>query len=273
MLRCVYRRRTKRGVSTILGILLMVGILFTSVIPLFMYVNEVNNYYDRTVVDLKIEDQERSMEDLTVYAFGHDNTSTAIDVFLINTGPVSLNITRIWVMSRDLNKTLIFDSTNLTSLPLQLIASNQTTIEMLDLVSILMYPDPNGEKVDYFNIEVATNRGNKYSSQTNSLHKIQGGWETGTQNFQIQVIIVSDWGLSTYRIEVDGADNSTSGFYDRVESFQIHGEFFTVIPVPKVGSYLVTVSKQQGQQWNEIGNSTVVLTWAHPSALREFDDT
>lgn len=263
------RRRKKRGVSTVLGILLMVGILFTSVIPLFMYVNEVNNYYDRTVVDLKIEDQERSVEDLTVYAFGHNDTSESIDVFLINSGPVSLNVTRIWVMRTDLEKTLIFNSTNLSCLPLQLVASAQATIEDLNITSIIM----DDEELDFFNIEVATNRGNKYSSQTNSLHKISGGWETGSQDFQIQVIIISDWGLNNYRIEVDGADNSTTGFYDRVESFQIHGEFFTVIPVPKAGYYNVTVSKQHGSEWDEIGNSTVVLTWAHPSALREFDDT
>ena len=269
MIRHVSRRRKKRGISTVLGILFMVGILFTSVIPLFMYVNEVNNYYDRTVVDLKIADQERSMEDLTVYAFGHNET--AIDVFIINSGPISLNITHIWIMRKDLQDTLIFNSTNCEDLPLQLIASRQATIENLTLTPIIT----GTESMDYFNIEVATERGNKYSSQNNPIHRISSGeWESSTQELQIQVIVKSDWGLDIYLVEVEGVDNSTSGFYDRTESFQLHGDFFTIFSIPKIGSYNVTVNAWQGGGYNRfVGESTAVLTWSHPNALRKFDDT
>ncbi len=52
-------RRKKRGVASVLGILIMVGILMTSILPTFIYVNEVNNYYDRAVVELKIVDEDR----------------------------------------------------------------------------------------------------------------------------------------------------------------------------------------------------------------------
>jgi len=248
----------------------MVGILFTTIIPLFIYVNEVNNYYDRTVVNMKIADQERSMEDLDVYAFGHSQTSEKIDVFLVNRGSVSLNVTRIWVMRKDLQKTLIFTSVNLSCLPLQLDASAQITIENLSLTTIL-----ESENLNYFNIEVATERGNKYPSITNPLHKTAFGWETGVQDFQIQVIVLSDWGLNEYKVETIGADNSTSGFYDIVKSYQVHGDFFTIIPVPRAGSYNVTVWKWKGGGYNaKVGNSTVVLlTWSHPSTLRKFDDT
>ena len=43
MARYRFRRRKKRGVASVLGILLMVGILITSILPTFIYVNEVNN--------------------------------------------------------------------------------------------------------------------------------------------------------------------------------------------------------------------------------------
>ena len=153
-----FLRKKNKGISTVLGILFMVGILLTAVIPLFIYVNEVNNYYDITTIDMKIVDDKRSMEDLDVFAFGHNQTSTAIDVFLVNRAPFSLNITRIWVIRTDLQKTLIFNSTNVVSLPLQLRASTQATIENLNLVTIL-----ENETIDYFNIEVATERGKKYA--------------------------------------------------------------------------------------------------------------
>ena len=271
MTRSKYNKCKKKGVASVLGILLMVGILITSILPTFIYINEVNNYYDRVVVELGIADQDRSLEDLTVFGYAHNETGKAIDIFLINSGSISLNVTRIWVIRSDLKDKILYNSTNLACLPLQMIASNRTTITNLDLTAIVT----DNENLDYFNIEVSTNRGKKYSSQTNSLHYTSTGeWETGTQDFQIQVIVASGWGLSNYQIEVTGVDNSTSGYYDRAVSYQVHGDFFTVFSIPKIGSYNVTVNEWEGGGYNRpVGESTVVLTWSHPNALRQFDDT
>ena len=268
MHRYLYRhRRTKRGISTVLGILLMVGILFTSVIPLFLYVNEVNNYYDRTVVDLKIADQERSMEDLVVFAYGLDG-SEKIDVSLINRGPVSVNVTRIWVVRRDLQDMLIFNSTNLGEyLPLHLSPSAQSTIQNVTLASIIT----NNINLDYFNIEVATERGNKFSSQTNWLHFIWTTltWETGTMEFQIHVIVLSTQGNDRYKIEIEGIYNTTH--YDFIDSSIVQGQFFTVFTLPMTGTYNLTVTNIKATDYH-VGNSTIVLTWIHPTAVRQFDD-
>lgn len=267
MIRYVYRRRAKRGVSTVLGILLMVGILCTSIIPLFMYVNEVNNYYDRTVVDLKIADQERSMEDLTVYAYGHNDT--AIVVFLANRSPLSVNITRIWVMRWNLNRTSIFNSTIDSRLPLQIRASGQDSIDLNieDIIDVI------NENLNSFNIEVATERGNKFSSQTNSLHRIVEGeeyrWETGAFEFQISVIVLSDQGNDRYFIEIEGIYNTTH--YDFVDSSTVQGQFFSIFTVPMPGIYNVTVTNIKGPP-SHVGNSTVALTGIHPTAVRQFDD-
>jgi len=244
----------------------MVGVLFTSIIPLFMYVNEVNNYYDRTVVDLKIADQERSREDLTVYAYGNNDEST-IDVSFINRGSVAANITRIWVMRGDLQDTLIFNSTNLSSLSLLLRPSAQETIGDLNIAEIIT----NQSDLDFFNIKVATERGNQFSSQTNSLHKlITGEWETGTMEFQIQVIVLSDQGNDRYLIEVEGIYNTSH--YNFIDSSTVQGQFFTVFTVPASGTYNLTVSNIRGQTPKHVGNSTIVLTWIHPKAIRQFDD-
>ena len=105
-----YHRRRRRGVASAIGILLMVGILMTSVIPLFMYVNRVNNYYDRTVAEMKIADDDRGREDLEVYAYGA--SSTSISVWLRNKGAVPVNVSRIRVMREDLERIMIFNSTN-----------------------------------------------------------------------------------------------------------------------------------------------------------------
>ena len=266
MIGYVFRRRTKRGISTILGILFMVGILITSIIPLFMYVNEVNNYYDITVVDMKIADQDRSMEDLTVYAYGYNDT--AIVVFLVNRSPLSVNITRIWVMRWNLNRTSIFNSTIDSRLPIHIRASGQVSID-LNIEDIIAIKD----NLNSFNIEVATERGNKFSSQTNSLRRIVEGeeyrWETGAFKFQISVIVLSDQGNDRYFIEIEGIYNTTH--YDFVDSSTVQGQFFSIFTLPMPGTYNVTVSNIKGPPYH-VGNSTVALSGIHPTAVRQFDD-
>ena len=158
-------RRKRRGVASILGVLIMVGILITSILPTFIYVNEVNNYYDRTVVNLKIADEDRDYEDLEVHAYGHNATS--VDVLIINRAPLASNITRIWVMNTTLQDAWIYNSTNRPDLPLYLSASEQTSIR-LDFTGI------NSEGTSY-RIEVTTDRGNKFSSATNPLTYTVGG--------------------------------------------------------------------------------------------------
>jgi hypothetical protein len=148
----------------------MVGILFTTIIPLFIYVNTVDSYYDTTVVNMGIADHERGMEDLTVYAHW-SNDSYVVRLQLINDGPISIKVTRIWVMSEDLQRYNLFTSENVSTalnghdLPLHLNPSNQATIENLTLTIIdPLYPEKN-----VFYVEVATARGNVFASSTNPL--------------------------------------------------------------------------------------------------------
>ena len=262
MIRRVSRRRKKRGISTVLGILFMVGILFTSVIPLFMYVNEVNNYYDRTVVDLKIEDQERSMEDLAVYAYGHNESSTDIDVFLHNTGSISLNVTRIWVMEHYLNKTLIFNVT-------KQLTPGQENVTRLDIGEII---DPENEEYNYFIIEVTTTRGNKFASQTNMLHRTTAGWQTWTQDYQIQILIIRpSWGVGAYAIEITNSTEETGHYYNLIFTEKIHGSYFTVVTLPRPGSYNVTAwEKDDFPYGSYIDTDEVTLTWTRPQTIVKF---
>jgi hypothetical protein len=244
-----YPKQKKRGISTVLGVLLMVGILFTTVIPLYLYINSVNNYYDRAVVNAKIADQERSMEDLDVYVFGHNETSTSIDVAIINRAPLTITVTRIWVMRSDLQKILIFTAENVSSLPLQLIASDQLTIGDLDIAPILGDPDK-----DYFNIEVTTARGNVFPSETNPLHH-NGGWVPGENPPWVEVMVRSDWDYDSYRIEVFNVEEPSQSHVREID--HIHGDYFTIIPIYNAGVYNVTA-------WNthhgyRVGSKEVIV--------------
>ena len=252
-------RKKKRGVASVLGILLMVGILITSILPTFIYVNEVNNYYDRTVVVMKIEDNDRSMENLEVYAYGHNETS--VDVFIVNRSPLATNISRIWVLKNTLQDAWIFNSTNRPDLPLFLGASEQITLR-LDFTDI-------NEPGNSYNIEVTTERGNKFSSTTNPLTYTQDEqWQTGTTEFQIQVIIQSNQGQDRYLIQIFGPESH----YDFVDSTTVQGMFFSIFSVPQAGQYNITVHNIKSGSYL-VGNMTRILTWIYPSTYCQFDDT
>ena len=253
-------RKRKRGVASVIGILLMVGILITSILPTFLYVNEVNNYYDRTVVDLKITDNERRLEYLEVYAYGHNDTS--VDVFIINRAPLASNISRIWVLNNTLQDAWIFNSTNRPDLPLYLGAAEQTTLR-LDFTNI------KEEGCSYI-IEVTTDRGNKFSSNTNPLTFSGGEWQTGSMEFNVQIIIRSSQGNDRYLIQIYGPENH----YDFVDSATVQGQFFSVFSVPQAGQYNITVQNiKGGGSYFVYTNQTVVLSWVYPTAFCQFDDT
>jgi hypothetical protein len=255
-----YRKR-KRGVASVLGILIMVGILITSILPTFIYVNEVNNYYDRTVVDLKIADEDRDYENLEVHAYGHNQTT--VDILIINKAPLASNITRIWVMNTTLQNVWIFNSTNLPDdLPLYLSASEQISLRM-DFTGI-------SEEGSSYRIEVTTDRGNKFSSTTNPLTYVSGDWQTGSMAFNIQVIVQSSQGNDRYLIKIFGPENH----FDFVDSATVQGQFFSVFSVPQAGQYNVTVQNIQGGGSDFIlPNQTTILSWIYPTAYLQFDDS
>jgi len=260
-----YPKNKRRGVASAIGILFMVGILMTSIIPMFMYVNQVNNHYDRTVVEMKNVDDERGREDLEVYAYGVDESS--ISVWLRNKGSVSVKVNHIWVIRNDLKKAKIFDSSNL---PLELVkeipASSIDTILDLNLEEVLATPEENK-----FNIYVATERGNKFSSETNTLAQSVTGWNPSTVEFLINVMIhsgsTSDYRIEVYDITVDPEPLEPITW----KEIRIHvGTGYTIINAPSDGIYRIELYKSQGG-WIYVGAEERTLTWIHPATWVEFN--
>ncbi|UCH57044.1 MAG: hypothetical protein JSV18_06825, partial [Candidatus Bathyarchaeota archaeon] len=232
----------------------------------FMYVNEVNNYYDNTVVEMKLADDEHSTENLEGYANGNDSSS--VDVFMINRSPFAVNISRVWVMKTNLRYAWIFNSTNRQDIPFQMISAEQKTLTF-NFTDIFTELDQESE-TKIFIIDVSTERGNKFSSLTNPLsYDDDNGWQTGTMNFYIQVIVLSDQGNDRYLIEIDELNGS---HYDWIDSTTVQGQFFSVFSVPHAGTYNVTV-ENLGGSGHHVGNMTAVLTWIYPSKYCQFDDS
>lgn len=254
-----------RGIAAIVGVLLMVGILYTTVIPLFLYVNQVNNSYDKTVVDMKTVDQERSMEKLEVHAFGHNSTTAELDVFIISRCSIATNITRIWMVKMDLERVVLFDSTNHTSLPLQVNPSHQGILHIPPISNLVAN--------DTYKIEVTTHRANKYAALTNPVKWTGTQWYTSVTRFEIEIIVETDkWGSEYYNTTIQGQGSHFN--YTVRTSDPSHGNFFTILPVPFADMYEVTVYGTKGQNTYEVppGKQLVSVNTAYPIALVSFYD-
>jgi len=91
-------RRKRKGVSTIMGTLIFVGILFTAVIPMFFVMNQADVLLDQSKLTIKHTDDEKSNEFANAYVFPTDPTSSAkITVQVFNKCEMPITIIRVWV--------------------------------------------------------------------------------------------------------------------------------------------------------------------------------
>jgi len=174
--------RSRSGISTILGTLIFVGILFTSAIPLFMYVNQVNSYYNKTVTELNRFDQQRGEEDLEVYAYPvFPNDTATLNIFIRNRCTLTITIMRAWVN----------DTTPIPTggLPLQLSGMSDVTIEGIQIPSV-------GD----FDVWLVTTRGNVFASLTNTLQINGTSWSGGNPPYSINIVIDKKTGFRSYNV-------------------------------------------------------------------------
>lgn len=263
-----FHKGKRRGVASAIGILFMVGILMTSILPMFMYVNQVNNWYDTTVVEMKMADDDRSREVLQVYAYGA--SENAISIWMNNNGATSINVTRVWAVRSDLKKVLIFNSTNRPdNFTLQIPASSHETLKGLDLTSVLTFPLASNENINKFNIYAVTERGNKIASETNTLAQSGSSWETSTMEFLINIMLQSA-STNTFKLKVYNASVVPKEFVTEKIIENVHGTGYTLINVPKAGLYNVTCDYKQGSDWILFDEKSKILTWTRPATWVEF---
>lgn len=217
MLSQVHKARS--GMATILGMLIFIGVIFTCVIPLFLYVNEANSFYDRVVMKMRSLDQDRERERIDIYGYPLTQTGDYVSIYIRNRCPFIVKIVRVWIND------LRFD------LSVAVPAMGHTTIESINVGQLK--PEQN------LYIKVTTTRGNTFSSFTNPLIWTTSSWYGGMGCY-IQVVIQTNRvGQLFYKIKVTGP----SGFSQTTDVVRSPHEttVFAAISVPYQGEYTIKV--------------------------------
>lgn len=203
-----------RGMSTILGTLIFIGIMFSAIVPMQVVMQQADHLKLQKINEMEKKDNERYDEDITVIYHPLSQTSDQLSVKLSNEGSYSTRVVRIWI--RD---TFYVVNENIEPGETKTIGPYTVT-----LIEDATYP-----------VQAVTERGNLFSADMISLVYTDGQWYT--PSLGINVYISNEKGK--YYILVN---NSTwSDFYETLGMDQ--GDLSKYFEVDSPGVYTVTCRK------------------------------
>lgn len=231
----LFHKKGRKGISSIMGMILGVCMLFSVVVPLFLYVNRVNTVYESALNEMTLFDQERSKESLSVVAYTVENGSE-LNVYIRNGGPIQVNVTRVWVT--DLQTQIVQLYTGLNETETTIPPAEERIIHDIDISSF------GDEKL--LEVKVATERGNLFSSLTNPLYITPGRFTTLPFNIEIVFDTYGErgWFDRTVVAVYYGSDPS----YSWNSTIEVHehiggggGYVYTSVGVPVIGYYNIFI--------------------------------
>ena len=243
--------KSKSAMSTVLGMLIFVGILFTCVMPFFLYINQVNSLYDQTVIEMKQQDQDRALENIEVYAYPLNETSDQISLYIKNQCPLTVEIVRIWV------------NNDFCSCNIQISGMNWSITNPINVT----LPESNSS---LFHVKVTTARGNSFSSRTNPLSYTAGSGWSGGGELSINIVISRDYhGRVTYHIRVTKVGDSSIIFDDDVTLVGNTPSYFKKIGIGVPDIYNVEITKDD----TLLKEEQVEVDWQNPTVWIYVNDS
>ena len=235
----------RKAVSTILGTLIFIGILFSAVIPMQLVMKQADSMFSSKQWEASQEDDKRDRESMEVYPIPSED-ATHINVTLINKCEFRIDIVRVWI-----NNSL----TNIT-----------TSIETLGNIQIGPFPiNPLNGSV--FDIRAVSSRGNVYTAETGLLYYQNGEWVTETMG--IRLIFPSrpgggardnDW---KNELEVNITDSEGNVIYEDYKMYWAISASENFFELDASGEYqvIVEIKCKNPVEWRIIYDAPHEITW------------
>lgn len=221
----------RRGISSILGTIIFVGIMFTAVIPMFLVMNQADTLHEMRKFEVGRLDEERVSEDVYFYVVpsfeGEDEArEPSLTLTVNNRGDHAVKIIRVWI-----NDTL------------EIVDCIMPPISDADLGPFidLVVPDP--LKPTSYQIVVVTDRGNIISPISgNPIYN--SGTDKWTMNYFTIYIMMSQ---PTNSLHILVEKESGEGLEPKVDDDVLSFRSIYPISVLEEGTYHVTVFRHYGQ--------------------------
>ncbi len=234
-------RKRRRGVSTILGTIIFIGILFTSVIPLMLVMKQADTIYTQKVHQMEILDEEGVEEDVNVYVYPYQD-GTELGVKVENIGNVPITVVRAWLNDESFEVNEVVPA-----------ASN----ELFGPYNVSSLQ--NGTSVD---VKIVTERGNVFYCISGGLTWYEaGGWSTTSLGI---CVIIHNTAGGWYRIILHNiTGNSTHPVYE--SHSKEWADVVASTPVDDPGLYEMIVQEKKGSNWKDLPGSPVPANINYPN--------
>jgi archaellum component FlaF (FlaF/FlaG flagellin family) len=233
-----------------MGTLIFVGILFTSIIPMYIVMKQADNIYTQNVHEIGVSDQDRAREAIEASVYPINATPSDIYVNVTNTGVVPVDIVRVWV-NDDVKYSI--------STP---VASQNTTV-----IGPITIANPSGSYI----VTLTTKRGNSFAatSETLSYDPSNGYWYT--PSLGIHIIVINAQGKYQIWVQNSTWNNSPIGrtfAYITDTNAMEHGEIECTQLLDAAANgiphyYSVYVQKKVGNSYSNVQGTpvSVVIKW------------
>jgi len=245
-------RRRRRGVSTIMGTLIFVGILFTSIIPMYIVMKQADNIYIRNVHEIGVSDQDRAREAIEANVYPGALGSPNLYINVTNTGVVPVDIVRVWVND---------EVKNSTPTP---VASQKSTIIPITIAN------PSGSYI----VTLTTKRGNSFAATSETLSYNTSDPNNGywyTPSLGIHILVINAQGKFQIWVQNSTWNNSPIGrtfAYITDTNAMEHGEIECTQLLDAAANgiphyYSVYVQKKVGNSYSNVQGTpvSVVIRW------------
>ena len=242
-------RRRKKGVSTILGTLIFVGIMFTTIIPMLLVIKQADTLYAQRIHENTIDDQDRDKEAATIYGYPVTEDSSELMLYVENTGVVPFKVVRVWVNDENFSESVMVASLESKEIgPYNVSIANGTSHV----------------------IKVTTERGNSFVSMSGSLYFDDGEWFTP---FFAIIVQITNEGTNKYQIWLDYKNGTENLVYPPSwEPNKVDSDYLVsaIIPLETSGTYKIWVKKKIGSDWVGLPGTPVdniILQWPNGSPI------
>lgn len=210
----------RKGMSSILGTLVFIGILFSAVMPMFIQMRQADVYYEQQKLEVNLLDDEKSREDLTFSVWPNNSIDDDLVVEVDNACATSLKVVRVWINEIRFNE----------SEPVASLDSHQFGPYDVPLVA--------GKTYD---VRVATERGNVYELGSGDLEYDGADWVV--QSMLINVL-VSAPGV-VFKIELYKLNGTNYDYLTEAQVWKLGGTAFQPFEVSGYGTgyYKIVVKR------------------------------
>ena len=227
----------KSGISSVVAALFTVIIVFAALVPTFLFTQSLYSILSNKVNERRYFEIDRSSEELEVFVMQIGSTP---NLKVVNTGPISLVVVRVWAYRVGTGSTLPADGPCYT----QSITLNPGSEALIDVSTCVQ------GYTGYAMFKVVTERGRQFTSDVVSLQN--GMLPSSPYPFTLTVSIINMQRGKTYTVEVTPLDDGLVSPRTFTHKATASNENVTVAFGTTAGTFRVTL--YENNRFKDLGD-------------------